>query len=478
MSGLQCPLLLWMLYNDKEAVPKPDESLQARFDEGKEIGNWAKKIYPGGVEVEFGKGFGYSIAQTRVLLSQRKVLFEASASHANCFCRTDILVPSGADEWDLIEVKSSASVKEEHFEDVAFQWHCLSGAGVKLSKAYLMHVNTSYVRQGQVEPDKLFASKDITAQVLQREPLVAGRVKEMLAMIKGPRPVAQIGVNCNSPHECNLCGKCFSFLPKYPVTDLYCGAEKRFELVEKGVLSLEKVPDDFELTPRQKLQVQAAKTGKPIVNEAELRKWFASLEYPLYFLDFETFAPAVPVLEGTRPFQAVPFQFSLHIMQKSGVENIHVEFLHDSATDPRPGIADALSALGTKGTVVAYNAQFEQRVIRQLAAQFPQHSARLEKLADRFVDLLVPFRNFWYYHPDQQGSCSIKSVLPAVIGKSYEGLEIGNGDTAAREYLRVTYGDANKAEREKTYSALKLYCGQDTQAMVDLLVHLRALIEK
>jgi len=185
---------------------------------------------------------------------------------------------------------------------------------------------------------------------------------------------------------------------------------------------------------------------------------------------------AAPLFEGPRPYQHVPFQFSRHVLEHEGATPRHVEFLADTPGDPRLALIEALRAIGPDGAILAYNKGYEQRILRELAAAFPEHASYLGSLIDRFRDLMTPFASFWYHHPRQDGSCSLKKVLPVLTDTSYADLEIADGQAAAREYIRVMYGEVADGERERVLAALRIYCRQDTQALVDLLAALRSLV--
>ncbi len=476
MTGLQCPKLLWYHYNAKDQIPWPDEGTQAIFDMGHEVGDLAKLRYPGGIEVPMDKGFMDTISDTEALLPRRVPVFEASFLANNCYCRVDVLVPAAGDKWDIVEVKSTTSVKEVHVEDVAFQTHCLQSAGLTINRKYLMHLNNQYVRDGEVDVDQLFNLADITAYVDPLIPDVPARVADMLDVIGGPEPNVPIGRHCADPYDCSLKGKCWSFLPDHSVTELYrARKETVFDLIGRNTLAITDVASN-ELNDTHRIQRDAVKTNRPHVDPAGIRDWMDNLEFPLYCLDFETVSSAVPLYDGSRPYQQVPFQFSLHVLDSFDSTPSHQEFLAGDANDPRPGLIAGLHAIGPKGKVLAYNMGFEKRVINELADSFPGERHFLQELTDRLDDLLIPFRSFFYYHPEQRGSCSLKAVLPAVTGKSYDSLTIHDGNQAAREFQRVVIGNAPADEKESVLGSLREYCSQDTEAMIDLMNALRLLI--
>jgi hypothetical protein len=476
LSGLQCPKLLWYYYNAKDKIPPPDEATQTIFDTGHEVGNLAKLRYPDGIEVPMDRGIRETVADTKSMLPRRVPIFEASFLADDCYCRVDVLVPAPDGRWDIVEVKSTTGVKSVHVFDLAFQTHCLERSGLTINRKYLMHLNNKYVRDGGIDVDRLFTMADATAEVDSVVPDVPDRVVQMLDVIVGPEPDVMIGRHCTTPYDCPLKPFCWRFLPDHNVTDLYRARKDTvFDLVTRGKLALTDVSPD-ELTKKHLVQRDAVKKGRPHVAAGGIRGWLDRLEFPLYCLDFETVGPAVPLYDGTRPYQQVPFQFSLHVLDSFEASPVHCEFLAEDAGDPRPGLVGRLHAIGPKGSVLAFNMTFEKRVLGDLAKDIPDERQFLGELVDRMDDLLIPFRRFHYYHPDQRGSCSLKAVLPALTGKSYGNLAIHDGMQAAREFQRTVIGDSPQDEKETVLANLREYCRQDTEAMVDIVNALRMLI--
>ncbi|MCX6774542.1 MAG: DUF2779 domain-containing protein [DPANN group archaeon] len=464
LIGLSCPRYLWYVFNAPEKLPPIDEATQALFDQGHEVGEYSKKLYPDGIEIPRDYD---SIEKTRHLLKERVPLFEASFYHKNTYCKADILVPVGKDEWDLYEVKSSSSLKEEHIPDIAFQLYCIQGSDVKIRRTYLMHINNEYVRKGDIEPKKLFAVEDTADKVSEVLPTIESLVSGMLKVIQSPKePEPELGTECLDPSECPVC---LGDLPKHNVTELYCFGKKAYPLLNHGTVLIKDVPDN-DLNEKQLIEKNTVVTKKPHIEPKPIKKFLEKLNYPLYLLDFETVNPAIPLFDDSSPYQQVPFQFSLHILQKQDGKPEHVEFLADSPNDPRPEVVEALRAIGPKGTVLAYNMSFERRVLEDLLEVFPKEKW-LQSVIDRLEDLIVPFRSFSYYDPKQQGSCSLKAVLPALTGKGYAHLEISQGDDAARKFLETTYKNKkiSKEDKASMRRALLEYCSQDTSAMIDIL---------
>ncbi len=473
LLGLQCPKLLWMSVNAKSEMPAISEAIQHRFDQGHLIGEMAKKLFPDGINIPQDDFMG-NIRKTEKVLSLGKPLFEPGIMINGLYSRADVLRPVGSG-WDIIEVKSTTSVKEQHLHDVAFQKYVYEQKGMKINKCYLMHINNKYVKHGDIDVKELFILADITDDVKQYSKGMEERVKDMKAiMALGERPDVKISKNCSSPYVCDLTDKCWSFMLKDNVFDLSRGGAKSWDLFENGIMELKDIPDDFKLTEKQEIQKKCAKTGEIYVNKEELGNFLGELKYPLHFLDFETYNTAIPIYDDTRPYQRLSFQFSLHIIEKEGDAPKHISFLAEGKNDPRLTFLVSLqNVIKNNGSILVYNAAFEKGVLAELAQMYPSYLDWVSSAQNRMIDLLVPFRNFWYYNPKQEGKASIKKVLPALTGKSYSDLNINNGEAASLAFLNITHVNASEEKIKEVRKNLEAYCGLDTEALIWVLDELK-----
>jgi hypothetical protein len=480
LMGLQCPKLLWHRFNAREELPEPDEAQQAIFDQGHEVGALAKALFPDGIEIAEGVVELEQVAQrTHEALALRRPLFEAACKTTDCYARADILVPVGRHQWDIVEVKSATKVKDINHHDLAFQKHVFTAAGLTIRKTFLLHINNEYVRHGEIDPAKYFTKVDLSDDIAPLVSAVPTKVAEMQAVIAQESfPPMSIGKQCNDPYPCPLVPTCWSFLPEQnSVLHLYRVGAHGFKLIHEGITKIADIPESANLTGRQFIQWKTARSGKPHVDPNAIKHFLNQLNYPLSFLDFETFASAIPLFDDTKPYEQVPFQFSLHVVAKAGAKPVHHSFLERNARDPRPDFMRELSQkLPGHGSIVVYNASFEAGRLKACCELLPQYVNWFAAVSERIIDLLEPFRAFDYYHPDQSGSASLKAVLPVLTEKSYAGLEIQEGGMASREFLRVTFGDVSKTERAKIRRQLEEYCGLDTLGMVDILDALAAVL--
>lgn len=480
LNGLQCPKLLWTRCNAPETIPPPSDRLQQVFDTGNRVGELAIQRFPGGHQVQ-EDNFLKNIEDARVLLSAKnpRPIYEAGIKAGRLYARADILVPSAtiSDAWDVVEVKCGTEVKAVYLQDVAFQRYCYEKAGVKVGRCFLMHINNKYVRHGDINVEEFFTLEDITAEMIPFIQEMPQWIDGFLKIIDFPScPNIGIREHCQNPYECQMISTCWGFLQDAHVLELYRGKNKGFDLIDQGILRLSEIPDNFKLTDNQIIQRQCAVSGKEYVNKKEIAAFLNTLEYPLWFFDFETLFEAIPRFDGIRPYQQLPFQFSIHFEKSPGSVLKHFEFLHKASTDPRPALLKALrECLGSAGTILAYNMSFEKGRLKELGEAFPEYADWCENINARMEDLIVPFRKFFYYHPNQHGSTSLKKVLPSLTGKGYEGMTISDGGQATSEYARVTYGDGvDTVDRQKVYADLEAYCGLDTKAMADIVAMLKS----
>ena len=290
-------------------------------------------------------------------------------------------------------------------------------------------------------------------------------------------PNIEIGTHCSDPYPCEFMDYCWSHIPDVSVFSLSnMRATKKFELYAQGIIEFHQLPDGYSLTAAQQLQVRCWQKDRLHTEPDKIRVWLKQLTRPLYFMDFETFMPAVPLYKQSRPFQHIPFQFSVHVQAnpRSGLK--HLEYLGEPETDPRPAfIKQLLAALGDKGSILVYNKAFEITRLRELQTLYPRLKKPIDQVISRIIDLMEPFQQKWYYHPAMNGSYSIKQVLPALVPElSYKDLEIGEGGTAMAAFeglLKIN--DQN--QRHKIRKSLLEYCGRDTLAMVRILEKLKTI---
>ncbi|MBW2972858.1 DUF2779 domain-containing protein [Candidatus Woesearchaeota archaeon] len=473
LIGLQCPKYLWIVFNDSKQIPKAGVPDEFKFKEGEKVGELAKKLFPDGIDLP-ADDFVKNLEESEKALKERKPLFEAGFKFGNIFSRADVIVPVG-DEWDIVEVKSATKVKDINYHDVAFQKYVYESKGLKIRKCFLLHLNSKYIRKGELDLKGLFVKEDITSKVSLHFLGIKGRIDSMFKIISSEKmPEMKVGAHCSDPYKCPVC-HCWEELPENHVFCLYRGGKLSCKLFEEGIEAIGDIPEDVKLNDKQGIQRDCALSGKPHIHKESIKHFLNTLKYPLYYLDFETFSTAIPMFDGLKTYSQVPFQFSLHVVEKEGSKPKHYEFLYNGNEDPREDFILALKkVLGDKGSVVVYNQVFEINRLKDLGEHFPKYKKWVDSVLSRIVDLLVPFRNFSYYNPKQEGSASIKKVLPALCSKSYKGMGITDGGTASVKFFNMAYGECEN--KDKIRQDLLKYCELDTLAEVWIVEELGKLI--
>lgn len=467
MSGNQCHKRLYLEIRSPELATEADEHTQAIMDMGTEVGELARKRFSGGVLVAQDRTqIPQALKETAALIRNPSVpaIFEGTFKFDDVLVRVDVLERVGQDLWRLIEVKASGGVKDKHLPDVAIQTYVLKGAGVPLSGSWLMHLNNKYVYPGgELDLGCLFALVDLTEKITFSMTEVPTRLAAMRAMLALPSPpLIQSDYHCEEPYPCPFWEHCTKDKPVRWVFHLPGGRGTFDKLVTQGITTIDEIPPTFKLArSQQRMKDNVEWTGP------KLTRALKEVRYPVHHLDFETFAPAIPQYPNTRPYQTIPFQWSNHVETEDGKVR-HDEYLCAGQQDPREDLAKALLAsLGQEGSICAYSG-YEQRMIRDLAAACPSLRKDLEKASARLVDL-HPIVKSNYYHPQFDGSFSLKDVLPAVVPSlDYGDLEIQGGTAASRQYYHMAFKATDPAEKERIRLALLAYCKRDTLAMVEL----------
>jgi predicted RecB family nuclease len=472
MAGVQCLKRLYWQVHEPELGGVPDAAAVAIMEQGGAVGRLARQLFAGGVEVS-SRDPEQAIRTTRELVANPEVpaIFEAAFENGGVLVRVDILHRRRDGRWRLIEVKSTADLKEQHLDDVAIQHRVVSRSEVDLASSCLAHVNRNYVYTGgDIDVWRFFRIKNLTRRVERLLPKLTFQLRSELRVLAMPNPPEiPTGPHCTNPITCEFFDRCNPPLPNNHIGYLpRLHATAAEELEQMGVESILKIPDDFASSERQRIACTSVQTGQPWFS-AELGKELETLRYPLYFTDFESVNPAIPRFAGMRPFDQLPFQWSLHVQREPAAEPEHYEFLATDSRDPRHKFIDSLcGALGESGSIVVY-AAFESQRLSALAAWLPEFAKRIKTIHGRLWDLLSVVRNH-VYHPAFAGSFSLKAVLPALVpDMSYDGMAVANGQDAGLAWESLVHGGLDQAERERTRKALLDYCGKDTLALVKLL---------
>jgi hypothetical protein len=474
-----CPKDTWLLLHKPELVEKfvLTEFEKHLFEQGNEVEECARKLFPDGVSVS-ATGDA-AIEETRWLMaSDAKTIFQATVLADGFFAKCDVLQRSAvAGSWDIYEIKGTNSKKEgsedrDHISDLTFQKLLLEFAGVTVGRTHIVHLNKEYVRAGSLDIKALFILDDSTEQV---NALAGALLAEMRAAQEYLNQESEPKVGC----DCHLSGRsrhcrtfsyCHPEIPDYSVHDIVRigSSKKKLEyFMDQRIYAIEDVPDDYKLGDAQKLQVSAHKSQRPIIDRGAIATALSAYVFPLYFFDYETYAPAIPAFDGYSPYRKIPFQFSLHILREKGCEPEHVEFLHPKRSDPTRLVAELLDGhIKPGGTVVVWYAPFEKEVNKEVGERLRTHSALMERINDQVQDLRDIFAKQYYVDPKFRGSTSIKAVMPVLAPElSYDDLAISEGATASEQWWKMTADDTAVGDRQGIETSLREYCGLDSYAM-------------
>ena len=442
MLFLKHPAWLWVKKNDPKKIPPVDENTQAMFDAGHQFEPYAESLFPEGVSLGFSDYDEYrSLPQRTQDAIDRgdQVLFQPRFEWNDFTCICDIVSFVGDNEVDLYEIKASTKAKPEHEYDLAFQTAVLEGTGLQVRNISVIHVNNQYVRNGDIKADEITAFTDITELV---------RIKSE-ATQKHMQQALQVAQNPTMPDPDPKFAKLGSKKDWMPIYQSIIGATE------------EKPTSDAE----------------PSINKEAIDGFLAELKYPLYFLDYETMSGLIPYFDGHRPYQQIPFQYSLHILESPDAELAQKEFLHTENSDPaRPLTEQLLKDIGDKGTVLVWYEGFEKARNTELGQMLPEFADAMEALNGRVVDLMIPFQKKWYDHPAFNGSASIKQVLPVLCPHlSYKELGIQEGGSAQRLWMEAILDEKRSEQKDQILNDLLEYCRLDTLAMVEIYNCLKKL---
>jgi hypothetical protein len=433
--GCQCPKRLWLYKYQRQVRDEETERQASIFQTGIDVGSLARDLFPGGINAAPKEIYLYqqSVYDTeRFIRKGVNVIYEAAFQFDGLLAAIDILVKKNG-KWYAFEVKGSGSVKPQFILDAALQYFIITQSGLPLEDISIIHLNTDYIRHGDLNIQQLFTNTSVLKDVKVLQPVIRSRAEELKQVLKlKAAPAIEVGDHCFKPYDCDF----YSFCTK----DL---AREESEQEEE------------------------------YINRKAIHEFLSQLEYPLQYLDFETWMTAVPEQDGHWPFRQIPFQYSLHIQSKKNADLLHRNYLAEGTHIHHLEFAEKLlEDVEKKGSVLVYNKTFENTILNQLKGDFDHLSTKIEKIQNRMVDLMAPFRKN-YRLPAMQGSYSIKYVLPALVPDlNYDSLTIGNGSDASAAFYNLKRVE-DKNEREATRKALLEYCGLDTLAMVKILEKLK-----
>ncbi len=481
VTYLKHPAWLWLKKFENHRLPEIDESTQAIFEAGYEFESYAEKLFPEGIRLGFDSFPEYNSLTTRTreaLNNGSKTILQGRFEANGLTCIVDVLDRVDDKTFDLIEIKSSTRAKPEHYYDLAFQIKVLEESGLTIGTVSVIHINKEYKRNGDIDPQQITAITDVTEEVRALAGITdeyVTRAKEVLTLAQMPDPSPRwanhAGVSGTSWfHEwLDMYKYLHSELDRYSIYSLsYPNAKQIGELEDAGIRLIQDIPDDNGYKDKHQLQVSVTKTGQRLINTDKIKDFLDTFEFPLYFLDYETYSSIVPMFDNESPYCDYPFQYSLHILDAPDAELRHTEYLHQSNTCAIPDLVNKLqSDIGDNGTILAWNMSYERGCNDRMANLYPKYSEFLNGVNQRMQDLMIPFSKLWFVDKDFFGSASIKYVLPVLVPElSYKELEVSDGLKARRLWMDTYLKGNNQDKKDQIYKELCEYCTLDTYAMV------------
>lgn len=474
-NGIQCKKMLWLdKYKPEE---KKELNNQAVFDNGNDVHELARKLLGEDINIAFNEDLSQMIKDTEKAMKQENVIItEASFNYNNNFCSVDILKKEG-NSYEIYEVKSSTHLKDVFINDASYQYYVLTSLGLNVTKCFVVILNKDYVLKEKLNLDELFIKNDITNDAISKLEEVKTNIEDINEYMKQTdEPNDDIGKKCFNPYDCPFFKYCTKDLPKPNVFDIGWNTrfDKKLSMYYEGKTSYSDILKAGGLNPKADTQMNYELYDlEPKINKDKIKELLSSFTYPLYFLDFESYQVPIPTIKGTKPYQQICFQYSLHYYTKEKGELFHKEYLSDDYNgNPMYGLCKQLCEdIPMNSCVLVYNQSFEISRLKEMAALFPEFKDHLLNIVDNIKDLLPPFKNQDYYVKEMKGSASIKSVLPALFPNDpsldYHNLEqVHKGDEASSSYLSLS--NLNKEEQKVLRGNMLKYCKLDTYAMVKI----------
>lgn len=473
--GIQCEKILWLEENRPDLIGKKDES---RMKTGQNVGEIAKGIFGDYTDIAYDKDMAKRVEMTKDALDDgSEIITEASFLFDDNFCSVDIL-KNLSDGVEIYEVKSSTEIKDVYLDDISYQYFVLEKCNLNVKKAAIVYINNEYIRGDELDLNQLFRIEDITDIARQKQDEIKSNIDAIRDFMQnhGPlsEPSSEIDMHCFNPYECEFWDYCTRDLPKPNVFDIHgMWKSKKIEKYHEGKVSFEDLKNE-KLNAKYLQQIDFEINGRePKINMQAICDVLDSLKYPLYFIDYETCQHAIPEFPKTKPYQQIPFQYSLHIIRNEGGPLEHREFLADENDENmiRTFAESMIGDMNGDGSVIVYNKAFESSRNREIGEMYPEYKSEMERFNSNIVDLMVPFKSRDYYTKEMKGSYSIKYVLPALYPDDpdldYHALPVvHNGGEASAAFL--TLKDKTADEREEIRHGLLEYCKLDTLAMVKI----------
>jgi hypothetical protein len=481
IRSIQCSKSLYLYKNHYNLRDKADITQQQKFDRGHRVGLLAHQLFPGGKDCSPPNPFSYdaSIAATKLLVQQRfPIVYEAAFKYNGIMAALDILECRDG-KWYAYEVKSSFRISNTYLLDATIQYHIITRSGVMLEDFFLVTINNDYELGDKLDIQQFFRKTSVLSDILERIPFVERTIEEAIATLDSPSiPDISIGAHCTKPYPCDFQGYCWKNLEKDSIWYLPgVSMQEKGLFVERGITSIHQIDNTEELNARQKVIIESFQLQQPHIRKDLLQQFIEPIHYPLYYFDVEAFQPAVPLFKGSKPYERIPFLYSLHYKESANTPLQHYSYISPVGDDDRiPFIEQFLKDTEGEGNILVFNTLMEKSILFRLSADFPDYKKQLLQRINRIIDVEIPFKELYYYHPAQQGSFSLKSIGNAMLGKDeFSSSRVKDGEEAMAVYNELFYTN-HPSEIPEKLQQLKTYCRTDTYVLYEIFEKLKELV--
>ncbi len=468
IRSIQCLKSLYLYKNHYNLRDIPDRKQQQKFDRGHRVGKLAQQLFPGGKDCTppSPMHFQQSIAATKLLVEKQfSVIYEAAFKFQGILVALDILECKGGNFY-AYEVKSSMSISQTYIQDCAIQYYVIQHFGIQLSDFQIVYINNNYVKNRVLEVDKLFKKKSVLKEILELQPFIQQKIDAAIEVLSNTQmPDVSVGAHCTKPYPCDFMSYCWKDIPANSIWFLQgVSLNDKLEAVNNGILTI----DAYANQHQEDVKLHSYLSNKEIIQSENIANYFKNVQYPICFFDVEAFQSAIPIFDGTKPYERIPFLYSLHIQQEANAPFIHKDYF--SATDGdyrKTFIKQFLEDTKTCKTILVYNDLIEKGVLYYLANLFPEFKPEIDKRIAIMLDVEIPFKRLDYYHPKQLGSLSLKTISATMLDiNPYNAVDVKDGQEAMAIYNELFY--KSKEEQELYYDKLRSYCKTDTYVLSEV----------
>ena len=481
IRSIQCSKSLFLYKNNYSLRDKPSTTQQQKFDRGHRVGKLAQQLFPDGKDCSPPNPFSYdaSVAATKLLIQQQtKHIYEAAFKYNGILVALDILEYKDG-KWYAHEVKSSFRISNTYLLDAAIQYYIITKSGIELEDFSIITINNDYLYDGNLNIQSYFKFTSVLDDIKERIPFVEKTIEEAIQTLSSnTMPDVSIGTHCTKPYPCDFQSYCWSSVPKDAVWYLpgISMAEKS-SFIEKGINTIHEIENLDEFNVRQRVIIQCFQSQKVHIDADKLNSFIQAVHFPLYYFDIEAFQPAIPLFVNTKPYDRIPFLYSLHYKESETSELQHISYISPVGQDDRINfIEHFLEATQKPGQILVFNTLMEKGILFKMMNDFPQYKKQILERINRIIDVEIPFKELHVYHPAQQGSFSLKAIGNALLGvDEFAKSNVKDGEEAMAVYNELFYWE-NKEEVNLKLQQLKTYCFTDTFVLYKIFEKIKELV--